>query len=369
MQRQTNGQRAQQSWNALETAQHQGRTMVSEPGLFRNEATAPATGSVWTQSQAQAGALNLAALTGDYSDVYSIGIQMHRFMRDGAYQPDIDNGPAKERLTDDNMAMGLNWIQSYAQTGNPDDLARAKELYPFFEKMMDPNGGLNWREGSTAHVADSIAGAQKYALLLVRASTDPAERQRYWNFSQQLDRFAETRLRVNDPTSDKYGLLLDNVDSNNETAKWKDGIFSYNQGWSIGSDVERFKITGDRRYLNRAHRTADQTLRFYAKDDGLWHQPPSFNANFFENLLALEDIDPPANGSRPYRQVLSNYLDRAWKEARDPATGTFFKGGIGYYKPGETTKNPQQVQAIDQAGMVQMFSLLAMSEQQRSTTF
>lgn len=371
-QRQTNAQRALQAWHDLGAGKQDGKDLATkETGLFQTEVNNGDIAHVWPMSQAHAAALNLGAVTGDFAPAQAIDGQMQRYLANGAYQPSIDNGPGKDRYTDDNMAQGLNHIQSYMSTGNPTDLKKAKDLFPFFEKMMDPNGGLNWREGSKAYVADSVAGAQKYALLLMRASTDPAEQRKYWDFSQKLDRFTETRLRVTDPKDPKYGLLIDNVESNNETAKWSKNIFSYNQGWSVGSDVERFKITGDERFLNRAHRTATKTLEYYATTEngnGLWKQPPSFNANFFENLLALEAVDPRPSGgkARPYEHALRTYLDRAWKEARDPESGHFFKGGIGSFTGyGPNKEAPKRVDMIDQAGMVQMYSLLAMTEQQR----
>ena len=74
--------------------------------------------------------------------------------------------------------------------------------------------------------------------------------------------------------------------------------------------------------------------------DRLWKQAPSFNTIFFRNLLALDAVAPDPR----YRAMLQSYLDRAWSNACDPATGLFTRGDIG--------------------GLAQMYSLLAMSPAQ-----
>lgn len=362
--------RAMIAWNEMNHGTEDGRTLSlpgSTPGMYRNQASENTPAHVWPMSQVQAAALGVAALTGSAGAVRLLDPIMDRHIHGGAYQPDIDHGGDHNRYTDDNMAIGLNYIQAYRQSGDRAYVGKAEAILPFLEGMVnEQTGGLNWREGSTAYVADSLAGAQKFALLLAQDTTDPGIRDRAVAFAHKLDAFTEANLRAHD--GDKAGLLLDNVQSNNETAQWKDLIFSYNEGWSIGADIEWYRTTGDLAYLDRARTTADATLRYYdaqAGGDGLWKQPPSFNANFFENLLALEAIDPPADGSRPYEQRLEQYLDRAWNEARDPESGWFHQGGIGSFTGGDSSGH---VDTLDQAGMVQMYALLAMKPADRATT-
>ena len=354
------------AWNELNHAT-EGGTPLSLPGttgLYRNKVIENGAAHVWPMSQIQAAALNIASITDDDGAVRTLDSVMPRYIRNGAYQSSIDHGGEKLRYTDDNMAIGLNFVQAYRQTGDRSYLAKAEAVMPFLESMIHANGGLNWREGSTAYVSDSIAGGQKLALLLAQETDDPDKRERYINFARTCDTFLEARLRATE--GEKAGLVLDNVESTNEMKAWADFIFSYNEGWSIGADIEWFKSTGDHSYLERARRTADATLAYYSSvpfADGIWSQPPSFNANFFENLLALEAIDPPADGSRPYEDRLRSYLDRAWTEARDPETGWFEEGGIGSFTGG--IFGTEHVDTIDQAGMVQMYALLAMTPEQR----
>ncbi len=372
----TAAERAVSAWNALNDTTDQPNGGLPSPqgsGLYRDTTTGkePRTGSVWSHSQVQAGALNLSALTGDRSIVDTLDKQMQHFLWTGGYQPQINPIPifdprGHEHYSDDNMAIGLNYVQQYDQTGDTAALDKAEKVVDFVMSMEDGTG-LNWRTGSTSYVADSITGAQKLALMV--AERRPQRKEEFVAFAKRLEQFQETRLRVRD--GDREGLVRDNVMSDNETAGWSEAVFSYNEGWTIGADIEWFKLTGEQRYLDRARHTADRTLEYFEKvdKDGLWKQPASFNANFFENLLALDQIDPAKSGeTRPYdyEQVFSDYLDRAWNDARDPKTGYFNRNGFGMYGITEADRAAGAMTSIDQAAMVQMYALRAMTAQQRN---
>ncbi len=358
--------RAITAWNDMNrTAPGRlGLTHPSATGMYRERSESLGAAHVWPMSQVHAAAIDLSQLTGDRTSVAAIDGQLKRYLRDGAYQPGrgVQLFPQlRDRYTDDNMAIGLNYVQAFDAGGDPRDLARAEQVMPFLESMVHDNGAINWREGSTAYVADSLVGAQKLALLLATRTPDAERRTRYLEFARSLDTFVEANLRRHD--GEMRDLLIDNVGSNNETAGWSNAFFSYNQGWSIGADIEWWRATGDATYLERARRTADASYEFLARDDRLWTQPPSFNANYFENLLALEAIAPRAEGDTRFRDWMGEYLDRAWTTARDPETGYFHRGGIGGYTV-ERDGERDQVDLLDQAGMVQMYALRAMTREQ-----
>ena len=359
-------QRAVTAWNDMNrTAPGRlGLTHPSATGMFREQNDSVGTAHVWPMSQVHAAAINLSQLTGDGSAVDAIDVQLDRYLRDGGYQPGkgVQLFPQlRDRYTDDNMAIGLNYVQAYDAGGDPQDLARAERVMPFLESMVHANGAINWREGSIAYVADSLVGAQKLALMLSTRSPDPERRARYLEFARSLDAFVEARLRRHD--GEMKDLLIDNVESNNETAGWSNAFFSYNQGWSIGADIEWWRATGDEAYLERARRTADASHEFLQRDDRLWTQPPSFNANYFENLLTLEAVAPRSEGDTTFRDWMGEYLDRAWTTARDPETGYFHRGGIGGYSVVRDGQR-EKVDLLDQSGMVQMYALRAMTRDQ-----
>jgi predicted alpha-1,6-mannanase (GH76 family) len=176
--------------------------------------------------------------------------------------------------------------------------------------------------------------AIQMALRLYMATKD----EKYLDFAKNLDQFMNDKLRSPE------GLYYDNLADNGELSK---DIYTYNQGTPIGADVLWYRLTGDKKYLERATQTAKATLDYIGKDDRLWKGSPAFNAIFFRNLLALDQVAPDPR----YRQTLDAYLDRAWKEGRDPQTGLFTQGGIGAYDKGNI---------LDQGGMAQLYALQAM---------
>ena len=123
-------------------------------------------------------------------------------------------------------------------------------------------------------------------------------------------------------------------------------VWSYNQGSAAAAHAWRHRATGDQGSLGAAKATAAATVAWLGRDDRLWHQPPVFNAIAFRGLLAVHDVTPV----RGLVDLLDGYLDRAWREARDPETGLFTRRGIGSYdgRP-----------AIDQAGFVQLYAVRA----------
>ncbi len=366
--------RAVSAWNALNRTDRSGGLASSAgTGLYRATTVSDRSSiaAAWSQSQVQAGALNLSVLTGDRSIVETLDQQTDKYEWAKGYQADFNPIPifdprGHEHYSDDNTAIGLNYVQQYDQTGDTAALDKAEKVVDFVMSMEDGTG-LNWRTGSTSYVATSITAGQKLALMV--AERRPQRKEEFVAFAKRLEQFQETRLRVRD--GDREGLVRDNVMSDNETAGWSEAVFSYNEGWTIGADIEWFKLTGEQRYLDRARHTADRTLEYFEKvdKDGLWKQPASFNANFFENLLALDQIDPAKSGeTRPYdyEQVFSDYLDRAWNDARDPKTGYFNRNGFGMYGITEADRAAGAMTSIDQAAMVQMYALRAMTAQQRN---
>lgn len=53
-----------------------------------------------------------------------------------------------------------------------------------------------------------------------------------------------------------------------------------------------------------------------------------------------------------YRAVLEAYLEKAWREARDPATGSFSLGDVAM------SNRNEGISVLDQASFVQMYALL-----------
>jgi hypothetical protein len=133
-------------------------------------------------------------------------------------------------------------------------------------------------------------------------------------------------------------------------------VHAYDQGVAIAANLQMSKLApteAERRYyLEQAKETANATLhRIETRANWLWKQAPVFNAILFRNLLKLGDVtDDPR-----FRQALERYVARIEAQARS-RDGFYVLGNIGHYGGERGT--------IDQAGIAQMFALLAMDREQ-----
>ena len=120
----------------------------------------------------------------------------------------------------------------------------------------------------------------------------------------------------------------------------------------MGAHLLWHEVTGDVSYLEKARQTAQAALQHYG-DEGLWKQPPAFNAIFFRNLLKLND--PSAD------QAMQRYLDRTWTDALDPHTGLFNREGHGM----GSYEGHGNVSTLDQAALTQLYALQSWSSSDR----
>jgi uncharacterized protein YyaL (SSP411 family) len=261
---------------------------------------------------------------------------LQHYQMNGAYSPSAHPFPGMGRFYDDNAWIGLDFMQAYQQTGNPDYLAHAQDLFKFIEQGLHKDGGLYWVEHEKRMSRNTCSNgpAIEYALRLYMATKD----EKYLKIAQNMEQFMNAQLRSPE------GLYWDNLGDDGSLSK---DIYAYNQGTPIGADVLMYRVTQDPKYLERARQTADAALKYFGEGDRLWKQAPCFNAIFFRNLLALDQVAPDPR----YRQALEGYTNRLWTEARDPKTGLFDQGGVGHYEPGANY--------LDQSGIAQLFALQA----------
>ncbi|HEY9724251.1 MAG TPA: glycoside hydrolase family 76 protein [Oscillatoriaceae cyanobacterium] len=321
--------RAQSSWQALQ----QNFGVSGMPGLYTDPASKGLyPTAVWSQGQAIGGALDLANLTGDYTPVNQTMSALQYYGNGGAYCPGINGGA---RYYDDNAWVGLDFMQAYSQTGNKDYLQKAEAMFPYMQTGLHPDGGLHWVEQSDSMSRNTCSNgpAIEYALRLYQATHD----QKYLKFAQNCYDFMQKNLRAPD------GMYYDSLNDKGGLSK---DFWTYNQGTPIGADVMFYRVTGDKKYLQDAQKTANAALAYYSQGDRLWKSPPCFNAIFFRNLLALDHVAPDPR----YRQLMDSYLQRAWTQGRDPKTGLFNQGGIGHY--GDAGGD-----VLDQGAFMQMYAL------------
>ena len=303
-------------------------------GMFVEKEGGLKPATVWPHGQAIAAALDLAELTGDWSRVDASMRALSAYDVKGAYGPGTFTWNAK-RLWDDNAWIGLDFLQAYAQTGNKDYLAKAEGLFPFMKEGLHQDGGLYWEERNARMTRNTCANAPaiQMALKLYQA-TGKAE---YKAYAENLHTFMNQSLRSPE------GLYYDNLGDDGKLDK---AIYSYNQGAAIGAEVLMYQVTGDPKALARARQTARAALDHFGQDDRLWKQSPAFNAIFFRNLLVLDAVAPDPR----YRATMQAYVERIWREGRDPESGALTRGGIG---------RGGGLDLLDEAGLAQMNALLA----------
>lgn len=246
-------------------------------------------------------------------------------------------GPGGDKFYDDNEWAGLAQVQLYRVTGDADALAQARQIFDFTVAGWDTNpadpapGGVFWTQAPwnrDRNTVSTMPGAE-LGLHLYPITGEPD----YLEWARRMYDWTNRYLRA------PNGLYWDHVNMNGEIERTQ---WSYNQGTTIGASVLLYRATGHATYLVRAEQIAGAALAYYG-EVGYFTQPAAFNAIFFRNLLLLSS----ANGNPAYRQVMQDYADRAWANARDPQTGLF---RFDRTKPASL---------LDQAALVQISAFLA----------
>ncbi len=116
---------------------------------------------------------------------------------------------------------------------------------------------------------------------------------------------------------------------------------------AIDAALTRGSVTGDPRWLERAVARGASILDRLTADEQLWRRPPADNAALFRTLLRLHAAAPQPR----VLAELDRYLERLWREGRDPASGRFDAGGIG--------RSTARGATLDHAAIVQLLALQA----------
>jgi hypothetical protein len=285
-----------------------------------------------------------------------------------ASYPPLPLGQGGDTYFDDNTWVALDLVQAHRMRvaglmrGRAVVLERARALFELVaagwctDSRPYPGGvywvDATWNRDRGAAVTAGLAVLALHLRDLATTETIPAsglelaaERARYLEAALGAYRWLrETLQTVDGPTA---GLYQDKVvgDGTIDGSQW-----IYNQGVPIAAGVMLHRATGDAVYLEQAQDTADAAIAWYGAN-GYQGQPAIFVAIFFRNLLQLA----AATGNVAYRSAMEAYADAAWTAPaiRDPDTDLFRFDGPG-----------SACTLLDQAGMVQILSLLAWPESQ-----
>lgn len=229
-----------------------------------------------------------------------------------AYSSYIKSAPASDRFYDDNVWLGIDFTDLYVLTEKPEYLEKAEMIWKFIESGIDDklSGGIYWCEQKKGSKNTcSNAPGSVFALKLYKATGNP----HYLEQGKAL--YEWTRNTLMDSTDFLY---FDNIDLSGKIQTWK---FAYNSGQMVQAGALLYGITGDKKYLSDAARTAESCYDYFFEDytaeDGtsfriLKAGNTWFNAVMVRGLIELYKAD----GNRTYIDAVRKSLDTAWEKSR-----------------------------------------------------
>lgn len=254
-----------------------------------------------------------------------------------AYAPTPGSGPNTNTFFDDNDWSGLDLVQAYRLTGDPQDLTQAEAVFRDEESGWDNTaGGIFWNDqrqyrNTPANAPAAELGAELYRLTGQATYLSWAEKIYAW----------EVQNLVN-PAS---GAVYDGIQASGAEVH---DLWTYNQGTVIGASVLLYKITHQKAYLTQAEATFAFTDQQMVQTGGVLVAQPDFNGILADNLVLLYSVDPdPAIAA-----LLNRNAQAAWTLARNTTTGLV---GANWEGPPPTGS----VTLLTESGAIRLFAAAA----------
>lgn len=264
-----------------------------------------------------------------------------------AYSSYIHSAPISDRYYDDNIWLGINFIDIYQLTKNKEYLNKAASLWSFIESGSDQllGGGIYWNEQQkeTKNTC-SNAPAAVFAFKLFKMTDDSTY------FSKGKTLYEWTKEHLQDTIDHLY---FDHIRLDGRIGRAK---YAYNSGQMMQAATLLYQFTRDITYLKEAQVLAKACYEYFftdftspsaktfriLKNGDIW-----FAAVLLRGFIDLYHLDK----DRMYINVYDTCLDYAWNNARD-GDGLFNADLSG------TIKNKNKW-LLTQAAMVEMYSRLA----------
>lgn len=273
-----------------------------------------------------------------YSGVLSAGVALFEATGDRAYREVLENkvlrglekyydrqrnppayssylcmAPVADRFYDDNIWLGINFIDLYRLTAELKYLEKARLVWNFLKSGTDNclEGGIYWCEQKrkTKNTC-SNAPAAVLALKMYQETHENI----YFEEGKKL--YEWTKEKLQDTTDYLY---FDYIDLNGKIGKSK---FAYNSGQMMQAAVLLYQFTGNLTYLTDARNIAKEAYGYFftfvpdvdgkfvkiVRKGDIW-----FTAVMLRGYLELYKQDK----NRTYINTFEKSLDLAWKCARD----------------------------------------------------
>jgi len=264
-----------------------------------------------------------------------------------AYSSYITSASKSDRFYDDNIWIGIDFLDIYFLTHENKYLSKAKMIWNFIQSGTDEKlgGGIYWCEQKkeSKNTCSNAPGAV-YALKLFQATNDST-------FLMQGEKLYEWTKKNLQDTEDY--LYFDNINLDKKIGRAK---FAYNSGQMMQAASILYKLTKNSEYLLDAQNIAKGCSDFFftkfvtpsgekiklIKKGDVW-----FSAVMLRGFIELYNIDK----NRIYLDDFDKSLDYAWQHAREK-NGLFNSDFSG-------VKKDQKKWLLTQAAMVEMFSRIA----------
>lgn len=265
-----------------------------------------------------------------------------------AYGSYLNTDIQSDRFYDDNIRIGMDFVDLYTQTKAPQFLDRAKILWKFVETGVDNIQGnsIYWCEQhKESKNACSNASMSIYALKLYTATADSIY------FRKGLEFYNWTKKTLQDSSDYLYNdniSLLGQIDTKK---------YASNSGQMLQASALLYRITKDKEYLIEAQNIAKSCYKHFfsnyriAQDESfmmLRNEDIWFTAVMFRGFFELYSLDR----NKEFINAFQNNLNYAWNNMREE------NGLFNTDWSGQTRDNIKWL--LTQFAMVEMYARISM---------
>ncbi len=229
-----------------------------------------------------------------------------------AYASYTPSSPAPDRFYDDNIWLGIDFVDLYSASGEKDFLHRAEGIWKFLLSGRDTvqGDGIYWCEQrKDSKNTCSNAPAAVFALKLYRATHND----NYLRAGKEL--YAWTRKHLYDTEEQLYS---DNVKLDGRIDRAK---YSYNSGQMLQSAVMLYAITHEKHYMCEADTLAEACAkRFFVSHDNNGASRVKMHDVWFDAVLMRGFLEHYSlTGNPRYLNVYRHTLNNMWTMCRNKA--------------------------------------------------
>lgn len=248
-----------------------------------------------------------------------------------AYSSNIISMGGGDRYYDDNLWIGLAFLDVYTRTHQQSFLNKSKEIYQFVMSGYDRiDGGIYWNESDKV---TKNACSNGPAILLALRLHEISGQKIYLDTALSLYRWINKHLQS------KTGLYWDKINLPPKHPKIDSAIYPYNSGVMLEVNVRLYKITKDKSYLKEAQRIADASFLYFFLQ-GKIHSCHWINAVLVRGYESFYSVNP----EKKYLLAVKIYTDMKWNDSRD-VNNLIGRG--------------DKKTLLDQAGMIEMYARLS----------